>query len=162
MIILDMDGFVAVECHQPCRADIYRIRTECHRLCCVHTVPDTACNNKLHFAVQSEVFERCACLTYRGERRNPGMLLTDFGGCAGPTFHAVYDNNISTRLCRQLHVVEHTGCSHLHEDWYLPVGCLSQFFDLDDHVVGTEEVGVPCRATLIDTEGQIPLLRNRI
>ena len=160
LVILDVNGFVAVERDQRRRADIYRIRPERHGLGRVHAVADSPGDDELHLAVHPDIFERGAGLTNSSEGGDAGVLLRNLGGGARAAFHAVDHHHIGARFGCQAHVVEHSGRTHLHKDRHLPVGRFAQFFDLDDHIVRTEKIGMPRRAALVHPHGQIPLFGN--
>ncbi len=83
------------------------------------------------------------------------MLLEQLGRGAGSPFHAVDHDHVGARLGRQPDVVEDPRGPHLDEDRHLVVGRFAQLFDLDDQVVGAEEVGMPAGRALIDAGREV-------
>ena len=101
-------------------------------------------------AVEADVFEGGPGLADGRQGRDAGVFLEQLGRGAGAPFHAVDDDHVGARLGRQADVVEDARGPHLDEDRHLVVGRLAQLFDLDDQVVGAEEVGMPAGRALID------------
>ena len=79
-----------------------------------------------------------------GCRVAPGA---DSGEAAGAPLHAVEHDHVAAGLGGEPDVVLDPAGPHLDEDRHLPVGRLAQLLDLDHHVVGAEEVGVPARTS---------------
>ena len=48
-------------------------------------------------------------------------------------------------------IIKDPGGPHLDKDRHLPIGCLTQLFDFDDHIIRSQKVRVTSRATLVYT-----------
>ena len=110
---------------------------------------------ELHLAEEADVLERRAGLADGGQGGDAGVLLEQLGRGAGAPFHAVDDHHVGAGLGGEADVVEDARRPHLDEDRHPPVGRLAELLDLDHHVVGAEEIGVPAGRALIDAGGQV-------
>src|SRR5207249_9976058 len=63
---------------------------------------------------------------------------------------------------RSSDLVKYPAGAHLHEDGYLIVSRFAQLLNLDDHIVRSQEVRMPCRAALVHADRQIALLGDGV
>jgi len=92
-------------------------------------------------------------IRHHGASHTPGSLVVHV-----PSDNIVFAGDILHNLVAgQADVVEHTCGTHLDEDRHLPVCCFPEFFDLDDHVIGSEKVGMPGWTSLVYPQRKIAL-----
>ncbi len=104
--------------------------------------------------MHAEFLQRLHGLRHRRQCRYADVLDEHFLRRRRAALHAVDDDDVGSRVHRELHVVVRAGGADLDVDRLLPVGDLPQLVDFDRQVVGTGPVGMPARRTLVDALGQ--------
>ena len=115
---------------------------------------EAAGDDELDLAVEADVLEGRPGLADGGQGRDAGMLLEQLGRGGRAPFHAVDHDHVGARLGGQPDVVEDARGPHLDEDRHVVIGRLAQLLDLDDEVVGAEEVGMTAGGALVDAGGR--------
>src|SRR5262249_32281778 len=77
MVVIDEDGFVAVQRNEESGPQVTRIGAQGERFGAIRTVSQTTGDNKLHGAVEADVLQGCARLTNCRQGGNTGMFLQE-------------------------------------------------------------------------------------